>query len=317
DEEDPREPAVGSDAGPAGTRWRAGHGNRSGLRARSGALAARGRRYQDLSAGHRSCHARRLPLAQRAARRDRRAGGRTDRRIQRRGHAPRRCGDGGGDRRAGQAAASERTAVARERLEVARARREPRPARRVLRPPAAAAGAVRDRHLVRPRGNRLRSRPWRRERTRGRFQTAGKPIASIEDGNAVLRSLLAINEAVLIKELDRELSRWNGASPAAMFVGAPTKRVAGQDDSLLAQEHAWAQGEEVDVRDQMFGPAGFGPAMGKILLDNRNRAWAAWLENRLAEPGTLLVAVGAAHLAGHNSVHAMLTKRGLTSKRLN
>jgi len=149
------------------------------------------------------------------------------------------------------------------------------------------------------------------------FRTAGKPIASIEDGNAVLRSLLAINEAVLIKELDRELSRWNGASPAAMFVGAPAKRVAGQDDSLLAQEHAWAQGEEVDVRDQMFGPAGFGPAMGKILLDNRNRAWAAWLENRLAEPGTLLVAVGAAHLAGHNSVHAMLTKRGLTSKRLN
>jgi hypothetical protein len=147
------------------------------------------------------------------------------------------------------------------------------------------------------------------------FRAAGKPIASIEDGNAVLLSLLAMNEAVLIKQLDRELSLWDGSDPAILSA-MPVKARAPVEASALAQEHAWAKGEEIDVRAEMFGPTGFGRAMGKLLLDNRNRAWAAWLERRLAEPGTVLVAVGAAHLAGTNSVHAMLARRGLASRRL-
>lgn len=147
------------------------------------------------------------------------------------------------------------------------------------------------------------------------FRAAGKPIASIEDGNAVLLSLLEMNEAVLIKELDRELSQWGG-DPLAIFGGSPVKRAGSDYGSPLAEEHAWAQGAEIDIGDEGFGRTGFGRAMGKILLDNRNRAWAAWLEERLAEPGTLLVAVGAAHLAGRNSVHAMLAERGLTTKRV-
>lgn len=148
------------------------------------------------------------------------------------------------------------------------------------------------------------------------FRAAGKPIASIEDGNAVLLSLLEMNEAVLIKELDRELSQWGGGDPVAIFGGSPVKRAGSDYGSPLAEEHAWAQGAEIDIGDEGFGRTGFGRAMGKILLDNRNRAWAAWLEERLAEPGTLLVAVGAAHLAGRNSVHAMLAERGLTTKRV-
>ena len=150
------------------------------------------------------------------------------------------------------------------------------------------------------------------------FKAAGKPIGSIENGADVMIALLGMNEAVLIKELDRELSLWDGADPGTMFSAVPPKGgVAEVDAVALAQEHAWAQGEEIDVRAEMFGTAGFSRSMGKLLLDNRNRAWAAWLENRLAEPGTLLVAVGAAHLAGHNSVQAMLAKRGLASERLN
>ena len=84
-----------------------------------------------------------------------------------------------------------------------------------------------------------------------------------------------------------------------------------------AVEHAWARSAEMDVRDELTGGTAFGSAIGKLLLDNRNRAWAGWLEERLAEPGTLLVAVGAGHLAGENSLHAMLAKRGLATQRLN
>src|SRR5690606_2040784 len=87
------------------------------------------------------------------------------------------------------------------------------------------------------------------------FRAAGKPIASIEDGNAVLLSLLEMNEAVLIKELDRELSQWGG-DPLAIFGGSPVKRAGSDYGSPLAEEHAWAQGAEIDIGDEGFGQIG-------------------------------------------------------------
>jgi uncharacterized protein YbaP (TraB family) len=150
------------------------------------------------------------------------------------------------------------------------------------------------------------------------FRAAGKPIGSIESAGAVMTSLLAIDEALLIKELDRELSRWDGKNFAQMLAVSPEKaRAQGIDPSPLADEHAWAQGGELDIREELFGETSYSMAMGKLLLDNRNRAWAVWLERRLAQPGTVLVAVGAGHLAGYNSVHTMLARRGLTSERVN
>lgn len=48
----------------------------------------------------------------------------------------------------------------------------------------------------------------------------------------------------------------------------------------------------------------------------RNRAWADWLERRLDEPGTVLFAVGAGHLAGRDSVQELLERRGLAARRV-
>ncbi len=53
-----------------------------------------------------------------------------------------------------------------------------------------------------------------------------------------------------------------------------------------------------------------------VLVRRRNAAWTLWLEERLKKPGTLLFAVGAGHLAGRESVQAMLAKRGLQVKRI-
>ncbi len=143
------------------------------------------------------------------------------------------------------------------------------------------------------------------------FRAAGKPIGAIENGTEVFLSLLDLDEAVLIKELDRELTRLGRNDPRTYLL-APAKGA-----SALEMEHRWAQGHEVELGPETFGDTTFGRAMDKTLLDRRNRAWAVWLERRLAQPGTVLVAVGAAHLAGPNSVHTMLARRGLTSERLN
>jgi hypothetical protein len=49
---------------------------------------------------------------------------------------------------------------------------------------------------------------------------------------------------------------------------------------------------------------------------NRNQAWAEWLDQRLDQPGTIMVAVGAGHLAGADSVQTMLKARGIEAKRV-
>ena len=52
------------------------------------------------------------------------------------------------------------------------------------------------------------------------------------------------------------------------------------------------------------------------LLVNRNIRWAEWVEQRMAEPGTVFMAVGAGHLAGDSSLQAVLAKKGLVAKRI-
>lgn len=54
----------------------------------------------------------------------------------------------------------------------------------------------------------------------------------------------------------------------------------------------------------------------KLLLQERNANWAKWIENRMAQPGTILVAVGAGHLAGKDSVVEKLRMDGYKVRRL-
>ncbi len=47
-----------------------------------------------------------------------------------------------------------------------------------------------------------------------------------------------------------------------------------------------------------------------VNIVNRNRAWAEWPAERVKRPVKLLLAVGAAHAVGPDSVPLMLEKRG-------
>lgn len=57
-------------------------------------------------------------------------------------------------------------------------------------------------------------------------------------------------------------------------------------------------------------------ALHQLIFTNRNTAWAGWIQRRLAQPGTVFIAVGAAHLAGNESVQALLRARGIRSDRV-
>lgn len=54
----------------------------------------------------------------------------------------------------------------------------------------------------------------------------------------------------------------------------------------------------------------------RALLVDRNADWAGQIEGILAGSGTAFIAVGAAHLAGEDSVQAMLQAKGVTVERL-
>ena len=142
------------------------------------------------------------------------------------------------------------------------------------------------------------------------FAAAGKPIGSIEDSADVFANVLAIDEDLLLAELEQDLLTWDGENPETFFLGEGME-ANGLD---LALEHRWAQGEPIDDLD--FGDGEFGVLFEKVLLEDRNRAWAGWLDERLDRPGTVLVAVGAGHLSGPKSVQVMLAERGLAAERL-
>ncbi|MEO7050608.1 MAG: TraB/GumN family protein [Rhodanobacter sp.] len=57
------------------------------------------------------------------------------------------------------------------------------------------------------------------------------------------------------------------------------------------------------------------PALYQRLLVQRNQAWAAKITTLLTHPGTTFIAVGAAHLAGPDSVQVQLQKLGIAVER--
>jgi uncharacterized protein YbaP (TraB family) len=136
------------------------------------------------------------------------------------------------------------------------------------------------------------------------FKASKRPVSAIEDPIAVLRNLFEIDEADLVAMIDDGLTDWDGCSLAD----------PGQAD--WSTEHKWAQGklDGAELAEMMEDP--FSKAFYEVLLVDRNRAWTEWLAKRLEQPGNLLLAVGAGHMEGPDSVILMLEARGLKAERI-
>lgn len=79
-------------------------------------------------------------------------------------------------------------------------------------------------------------------------------------------------------------------------------------DTLVSE---WVDGDVHGIGLLMSNPDMMGSAeVYEALLKSRNQIWVDKIEAMLDEPGTRLIAVGAGHLAGEDSVIAMLESRG-------
>ena len=131
------------------------------------------------------------------------------------------------------------------------------------------------------------------------FRAAGKPIAGLETTAQQLGYFDALPEPV-----QRD------------FLGAVIKSDGNADAEFARMIAAWSSGDTKAIAATFDDEMKDSPELSAILLERRNARWAAWLKTRLKTPGTVMVAVGAGHLAGPDSVQAMLAKDGIKVTRL-
>ncbi len=131
------------------------------------------------------------------------------------------------------------------------------------------------------------------------FTQAGKPVGQLETNAEQLGLFDTLPETA-----QRALLEGAIESPAEM---------RGQFQEMLA---AWARGDVAAIGATFNEDLSGSPELREALLRRRNVNWARWIERRMATPGSVLVAVGAGHLAGADSVVAMLQKDGYRVRRI-
>jgi uncharacterized protein YbaP (TraB family) len=79
---------------------------------------------------------------------------------------------------------------------------------------------------------------------------------------------------------------------------------------------AWRRGDTKAIARTFDSEKALSPELRTVLMARRNANWAEWLARRLDQPGTVMVAVGAGHLAGKGSVQELLKAKGLKATRV-
>lgn len=99
------------------------------------------------------------------------------------------------------------------------------------------------------------------------------------------------------------------------FLGAAVNDFDKSAGLINAMTDEWGSGDP-DGLGQMLNAQMDDPDLAETLLFQRNRNWATWVRQRLQQPGTVFVAVGAGHLAGPNSVQDALKAQGVETARV-
>lgn len=79
---------------------------------------------------------------------------------------------------------------------------------------------------------------------------------------------------------------------------------------------AWVRGDVAGIARTFDHDLAASPELQRALIYQRNANWSRWIEQRMGKPGAVMIAVGAGHLAGKNSVIAMLEKDGFRVRRV-
>lgn len=135
------------------------------------------------------------------------------------------------------------------------------------------------------------------------FVRAGKPIDQLETNVDQLNLYDGLSEYA-----QRAMLTGMIGDP-----GARAKSVRGQLDAMLG---TWVSGDVEGIARSFNAELAQQPELREALLTRRNARWASWIDQRMDQPGSVMVAVGAGHLAGEGSVLKALERRGYTISRI-
>lgn len=90
----------------------------------------------------------------------------------------------------------------------------------------------------------------------------------------------------------------------------------GMDKDYNGMLASWSKGDVKGIAATFNHDLADSPDLKKTLLQQRNANWAKWIEQRMAQPGTIMVAVGAGHLAGADSLVTLLRRDGYSVERV-
>jgi uncharacterized protein YbaP (TraB family) len=79
---------------------------------------------------------------------------------------------------------------------------------------------------------------------------------------------------------------------------------------------SWSKGDVEAIATTFNHDLSGSPELKQALLVQRNANWSKWIEHRMTQPGAVMIAVGAGHLAGKYSVLEMLRKDGYKVRRV-
>src|SRR4051794_29338404 len=79
---------------------------------------------------------------------------------------------------------------------------------------------------------------------------------------------------------------------------------------------SWARGDVAGIARSFNRDLAGSPELEKALIKQRNANWSKWIEQRMGQPGAIMIAVGAGHLAGRDSVIDLLQREGYRVRRL-
>ena len=134
---------------------------------------------------------------------------------------------------------------------------------------------------------------------RSSFQGAGKPVGQLETNREQLGFFDALPE-----DAQRALLEGAIETPGDMR------------QHFQGMLSAWLRGDVEAIARTFNEDLSASPALMDALIRRRNANWSRWIETRMSQPGTVLVAVGAGHLTGKGSVQDYLKQRGMKVRRL-
>ncbi|HVF95137.1 MAG TPA: TraB/GumN family protein [Sphingomonas sp.] len=130
-------------------------------------------------------------------------------------------------------------------------------------------------------------------------KAAGKPVIGLETAAQQLGYFASLSNAAQMQ-----------------FLTSTIDELPKLQTTMATMVDDWAQGKPEALADEMNDSLKDSPEVAKVLLVDRNKRWAGWIQERMKTPGTVFVAVGAGHLAGKDSVLAQLQAAGVRSTRV-